>query len=192
MPRNKLNKSYIIDMETIVETFWAALNTNQVDNWLQEVETPWCVMQKNTSFHSEMVLEMAIRKGDLDIKELAVQITDWDSEADLLVNIGFPGSTLFDDEPGEPEVLFIKPDTQIDFKSIIGDESRMDIDNMSKGKTMVPKILDVGLQEESSSQRTLIIKDFVQRANQEKENEQEKEEEGEEGGGVEEEEMDSD
>ncbi|KAF8231435.1 hypothetical protein L208DRAFT_1378108 [Tricholoma matsutake] len=100
MPRNKLNKSYIIDMETIVETFWAVLNANQVDNWLQEVETPWCVIQKNTSFHSEMVLEMAIRKGDLDIKELAVQITDWDSEADLLVNIGFLGSTQFDDKPG--------------------------------------------------------------------------------------------
>ncbi|KAF8234358.1 hypothetical protein L208DRAFT_1376963 [Tricholoma matsutake] len=108
---------------------------------------------------------------DLDIKELAVQITDWDSEADLLVNIEFQGSTWFDDKP------------QIDFKLIIGDESRMDIDNLDgQGENH-----DVGLQEESSSQRTLIIKDFVQHANQEKKNEQEKEEEEEEGEGVEEE-----
>ncbi|KAF8224410.1 hypothetical protein L208DRAFT_1511939 [Tricholoma matsutake] len=111
------------------------------------------------------------------------------SEADLLVNIGFQGSTWFDDK------------LQIDFKLLIGNKSRMDVDDLDvQGENHGPQDFgfsqdghaDVGLQKKSSSQKTLIIKNFVQHANWKKENEQEKEEEREEGEGVEEEEMDRD
>lgn len=94
----KLLQSYIIYMETIVDALWLALERNRLDNWLREVATPWCVIQRKTSFHSKEALEIAIRRGDLNIEELAGEITDWDSEADLLVDVGFPGSMWFNDE----------------------------------------------------------------------------------------------
>jgi hypothetical protein len=90
---------YIIYLETIVDGLWEVLDSNQLDIWLKKSATPWCVIQRKTSFHSEMALELAIGKGDLNIQDLEEGITDWDSEADILINIGFPGSTWFGDEP---------------------------------------------------------------------------------------------
>lgn len=95
---SKLLERYIIYMERIIDGLWAAIESRQVDKWLKEVATPWCVIQKTTSFHSENALEMAIGNGVIKIKDLSGEIRDWDSEGDLLLDMGFPGSDFFDDE----------------------------------------------------------------------------------------------
>ena len=85
-------------METIIDGLWEAIEKSRIDKWLKEVATPWVVIQRTTKFHSEKALEMAIGNGTVRTEQFAEEIVDWDSEADILLDIGFPGSDSFDEE----------------------------------------------------------------------------------------------
>ena len=96
--QSKLLESYVIYMETIIDGLWDAIEKGRLDEWLKEVATPWVVIQRTTGFHSEKALEMAIGNGTVRTEDFAEGIVDWDSQADILLDIRFPGSKSFDEE----------------------------------------------------------------------------------------------
>lgn len=46
------------------------------------------------NFHSEEALKQAIGNGNIRPEKFSQDIIDWDREADLVLNMGFPGSQV--------------------------------------------------------------------------------------------------
>jgi hypothetical protein len=89
---------YILYMEKILDKLWESIDGDEFEKWSRDYGSRWAKTQVALrGHHSEQYASifLASEEGSGGQKFLSLEVEDWEEEAKLIVDSGFPGKDIF-------------------------------------------------------------------------------------------------